>query len=141
MDRDNQRANMTGKQDDTMALLARLAGEEYCYVTTTGRVSGRPHRIEIWFGLRDKTLYLLSGGGDKSDWVRNMRARPAVTVQLGEHTFAAQARIVGDEQEDALARRLVAGKYQEWREDRPFSEWARTALPVAIDLTIEGSSG
>ncbi len=119
---------------DQLGDLSALAGEEYCYLTTTGRVSGRPHRIEIWFGMRDHTLYLLSGGGDQSDWVKNMRVHPTVTVELGKHTFTAQTRVVSDEQEDALARRLLAGKYQEWREGRPLSEWARTALPVALDL-------
>ena len=27
------------------------AAEQYCYLTTTGRVSGRPHEIEIWFAV------------------------------------------------------------------------------------------
>ena len=115
--------------------LPLLSHESYCYVTTTGRVTGRPHRIEIWFGMRGATLYLLSGDG-KSDWVKNMRAQPTVTVELGKFTFAAKARFVSEGPEDALARRLLAGKYQGWREGMQFSEWARTALPVAIDLTI-----
>lgn len=123
---------MTDQRDG----LSQLAREEYCYVTTTGRVSGRPHRIEIWFGMQGNTLYLLSGGGEKSDWVRNMRANPSITVELGEYTFTAQARIVSEAQEDALARRLLAGKYQGWSEGHPFSEWAQTALPVAMDLDI-----
>ena len=122
---------MTNEND-----VSALAGEEYCYVTTTGRVSGRPHRIEIWFGMQGQTLYLLSGDG-KSDWVKNMRVQPTVTVELGKRAFVAQARIVSDAQEDALARRLLAGKYQGWREGLPFSEWAQTALPVAIDLIVE----
>jgi len=120
--------------EDTGALLSRLADEEHCYVTTTGRVSGRPHTIEIWFGVQDSTLYLLSGAGDRSDWVKNLRAHPTVAVQIGEHTFTGQARVVSDAQEDALARQLLATKYQHWREGRPLSTWARTALPVAIDV-------
>ena len=40
----------------------RLGSEDFCYLTTTGRTSGKPHEIEIWFALRDGTLYLLSGG-------------------------------------------------------------------------------
>jgi hypothetical protein len=36
-------------------------GQPDCYLTTTGRVSGRPHTIEIWFALQDRTLYVLSG--------------------------------------------------------------------------------
>jgi deazaflavin-dependent oxidoreductase (nitroreductase family) len=112
----------------------RLARENYCYVTTTGRRTGNPHEIEIWFGLRDRSVYLLSGGGDSSDWVKNMRALPAVTVKLGRRTFSGTARFVADEEEDKMARRLLASKYEQWHEGRPFSRWARTALVVAIEL-------
>ena len=41
-----------------------LADEDYCYVTTIGRRSGRPREIEIWFGLDGDTVYMLSGGRD-----------------------------------------------------------------------------
>jgi len=122
---------------DLSSLLSDLEDEEYCYLTTTGRVSGRPHEIEIWFGTRDGTLYLLSGGGEQSDWVKNLRARPSVTVRIRKHTLQGVARGVPDGQQDALARRLLAAKYQGWSENDPLSDWARTALPVAIDLSAE----
>ena len=121
---------------DIQALLAQLSKEEYCYLTTTGRVTGRQHEIEIWFGANDGTLYLLSGS-EKSDWVQNLRKKPAVTVRIAKHTFAGRARIVQDKEEDRKARYLLAEKYQEWEEGRTLSEWARTALPVAIDLGLE----
>lgn len=120
--------------NDADALLARLSKEEYCYLTTTGRVSGQPHEIEIWFGILDGTLYLLSGGGEDSDWVKNLRKNPGVAVRLAKHTFTGRARILSDEKEDAPIRKLLAAKYQGWKQGRPLSEWARTALPVAIDL-------
>lgn len=121
---------------DIQALLAQLSKEEYCYLTTTGRVTGRPHEIEIWFGANDRTLYLLSGS-EKSDWVQNLRKNPAVTVRIAKHTFAGTVRIVQDQDEDRMARYLLAEKYQEWEEGRTLSEWARTALPVAIDLGLK----
>jgi hypothetical protein len=69
---------MPEKQDDQpeeiKILPAQLVGEEYCYLTTTGRISGRPHEIEIWFGINENSLYLLSGGGERSDWVKNIRS-------------------------------------------------------------------
>lgn len=58
--------------DENPPLSPPLAGEDYCYLTTTGRVTGKPHEIEIWFGLIGNTCYLLSGGMDKSDWVKNL---------------------------------------------------------------------
>ena len=114
--------------------LEELAGEDFCYLTTTGRRSGNPHTIEIWFGARDRTLYLLSGGGRRSDWVRNLEASPDVSVRVATSEWAAIARVVTDGDEEQLARRLLASKYQGWREGAQMSGWARTALPVAVDL-------
>jgi deazaflavin-dependent oxidoreductase (nitroreductase family) len=111
--------------------------QPYCYLTTVGRVSGRPHTIEIWFALQGATVYLLSGGSDRSDWVRNLAARPAVTVRIGRRDaaeLAGRARVVEPgSAEDELARRLVAGKYQpSYAGD--LSGWRRGSLPVAVDL-------
>jgi len=121
---------------DVTALLVGLSKEQYCYLTTTGRVSGQPHEIEIWFGILDGRLYLLSGGGKASDWVKNLRKTPQVGVRIARHKFAGQARILGDEQEDMPVRKLLAAKYQGWQEGRRLSNWARTALPVAIELEL-----
>jgi deazaflavin-dependent oxidoreductase (nitroreductase family) len=115
-------------------VLLSLVGEEYCYLTTIGRVSGRPHEIEIWFGLQNNTLYLLSGGGNQSDWVKNLLKNPSVTVRIAQHTFAGTARLVSEGREEMEARRMLADKYGEREADGSLSEWAKTALPVEIDL-------
>jgi deazaflavin-dependent oxidoreductase (nitroreductase family) len=127
----------TNSLENRRALLARLASQEYCYLTTTGRVSGRPHEIEIWFGLDGNALYLLSGGMDRSDWVKNLLRHPSATVRIAKHSFQGSARIVTDEKEEKLARHLLAEKYQGWKQGQSLSAWARTALPVAIDLLEE----
>jgi len=116
------------------ALLTRLSKEEYCYLTTIGRVSGKPHEIEIWFGVLDGKLYLLSGGSGDSDWVKNLMKTPQVTVRIAKHTFTGRARTLNDQKEDAPVRKLLDGKYQGWREGHRLSKWARTALPVEIEL-------
>jgi len=109
----------------------------FCYLTTTGRVSGRPHTVEIWFALHDRTLYLLSGGGDRSDWVRNLLAWPQVSVRIGRRdalTLPGRARVVTPgSDEDDLARRLVSDKYQPGY-GSDLSDWRRSSLPVAVDL-------
>ena len=122
---------------DLTTLLSKLTREEYCYLTTTGRITGKPHQIEIWFGLHEDSLYLLSGGMDGSDWVKNLHKNPAVTVRIAKQTFSATARVITDEKEENMARIKLAEKYQEWEAGRKLSEWARTALPIAIDLIEE----
>lgn len=113
-----------------------LSGEPFMYVTTTGRRTGNPHEIEIWFGTNGRTLYFLAGGGERSDTVRNIMAAPGVTVRLGKHTFAATGRVLGEGEEDALARRLLLAKYEPTYSG-DLSEWGATALPVALDLGDE----
>lgn len=114
----------------------QLTKEEYCYLTTKGRKTGNPHKIEIWFGMDGNSLYLLSGGRDKSDWVKNLLKDPHVTVRIAKYTFTAVARLVSEEKEEATARYMLAEKYQEWENGKSLSEWARTALVVALDLDL-----
>lgn len=116
--------------------LEKLAKEEYCYLTTLGRVSGKAHRIEIWFGMDGSRLYVLSGGRHAADWVKNLKKEPGIKVHIGRQTFAASARIVTDAAEDQKARQLLAAKYYNWRPGRRLNSWARTSLPVALDLDL-----
>lgn len=114
-------------------LLSTLAAQEYCYLTTTGRVSGQPHEIEIWFVARNSSIYLMAGN-HRSDWVLNARKDPHVTVRIARRKFDGTVHLVGDEQEEMSTRYQMAEKYQEWESGRTLSEWARSALVVAIDL-------
>ena len=122
------------KNDDLLQLLPQLAKEEYCYLTTKGRKTGKPHEIEIWFVVLNNTIYLLSGGGDRSDWVKNLRANPEVSVRIRKYIFAATARIVSDVKEETTVRPLMAAKYEQWKEGQELSDWARNALVVGIDI-------
>jgi deazaflavin-dependent oxidoreductase (nitroreductase family) len=108
-----------------------LADLDYCYLTTTGRRTGRPHRIEIWFALHGGVAYLLSGGGDGSDWVKNLTASTTVDLEIGGERRTTTARLVTDPDEDALARRLLVEKYQP-RDDDDLADWGRRSLPIAI---------
>jgi deazaflavin-dependent oxidoreductase (nitroreductase family) len=110
-----------------------LRDESFCYLTTTGRVTGRPHEIEIWFALEGTTAYIMAGNHG-SDWVRNARKHPAVSLRIGDRTFEAIARAVTEPGEDAFARRLLVEKYASPR-DR-LESWGRSALPVAFELQI-----
>jgi deazaflavin-dependent oxidoreductase (nitroreductase family) len=120
---------------DLMPDFRGLTEESFCYLTTTGRVTGRPHEIEIWYALapETRTLYMLSGGGDRSDWVKNLRRNPEVEIRIAGEHLAGKARETRDVEEDELARRLLVEKY----ESSPGSleNWRRRALPVVVDLT------
>jgi len=109
-----------------------LDREEFCYVTSVGRRTGKPHTIEIWFAASDNTIYILAGGGSNADWVQNIEADPSAVVKIGDDAYRGAGRIVTDPEEVTLAGTLIPTKYAH-REDG-LEEWALTALPVAIDL-------
>lgn len=118
-----------------MRLDDALAAQDYCYLTTTGRVSGKPHTVEIWFALAGATLYILAGARERADFIRNARKQPRVRVRIDEREFDGHARIVGPAAgEDALARRLLLAKYAPPRYEGDLGDWGRTALPLAVDL-------
>src|SRR5690242_8489620 len=107
--------------------LEKFKNEDYCYLTTRGRKTGNPHEIEIWFGVQGNSIYLLSGGGDQSHWVRNLMADPNVSVRISKQAFSGVARLVKEEKEELMARHLLTAKYQGWKEGQEMSDWGKTA--------------
>ena len=107
---------------------------EFAYLTTTGRRSGREHTVELWFGVRGDTVYFLSGGGASADWIRNATAEPHVKVRLGRTVLEGRARATADATEELAARQALATKYEDWSAGKRLSSWARSSLPLAVDV-------
>jgi deazaflavin-dependent oxidoreductase (nitroreductase family) len=113
-------------------LLDAHAHDSVCHLQTTGRTSGRPRTIEIWFATDGVRIYMLAGGRHHAHWVRNLIADPRVRVRLGGRTLEGRARVIEGEEREGFARALVAAKYQAWSEGRPMSSWAAGSLPVEV---------
>src|ERR1051326_4244041 len=67
-------------------------------ITTTGRKSGQPRRIETWFHNLDGRIYL-TGTPGKRDWYANLVAHPEFQFHLKEGLsadLAARARPIAD---------------------------------------------
>jgi deazaflavin-dependent oxidoreductase (nitroreductase family) len=121
-----------------MSLDLSLPTEEFAYLTTTGRVTGNLHEVEIWFALQGDTAYLMNGDSKhdagKADWVRNLLKQPLVSLRIADQTFEASGRVVTEADEDALARRLLLAKYATI--EKPLETWGRVAVPVALDFHL-----
>ena len=122
---------------NTKLIAEKLAGEDYCYITTVGRVTGKPHTVEIWFGTSGDTIYVLAGSRHDADFVKNAKKQPAVEVRIASAKFTGTVRTEVDAREDALARKLLLDKYVK-TSTSDLAEWGRDALPVAFDLVAIG---
>jgi deazaflavin-dependent oxidoreductase (nitroreductase family) len=64
-----------------------LVNDQTIDITTTGRKSGKPRRIEIWFYRADGRFFL-SGEPGRRSWFANLLAHPEFTFHLKESVHA-----------------------------------------------------
>jgi deazaflavin-dependent oxidoreductase (nitroreductase family) len=84
---------------------AELVDDPTVDITTTGRTSGLPRRIEIWLMDVDGRFFI-TGTSGRRDWVANLNADPNLVVHLKQHAqqdLPARASAV----DDAALRREV----------------------------------
>ena len=92
----------------------RESGHSVLYLTTTGRVSGLPREIEIWFVEWGERLYLLAEHFHRAPWVQNIQHDPKVKVRIGKGEWEAKGRVLdseADREQWELAQELSRRKY------------------------------
>jgi len=65
-------------------------------LTVTGRRSGRPISLPVWFVRDSDYLYLVPVSGSDSSWYRNVLRTPALQLTAGDAQLAASAAPVTD---------------------------------------------
>ena len=106
--------------------IERFVGFHWVIVTVTGRKTGRPRRIALdLLAERDDGLYVDSGWIE-SQWVKNLRADPRVTIRIGRRTFEAIA--------EELSPEAGADVYLDWVERRGWPPKAVLRF-LSIDFT------
>lgn len=106
-----------------------LSAVKYLYLTTTGRTTGQPREIEIWFVEAEGRFYILAELFHKAQWVKNILRNPRVGVRIEGRALEATARVLDKERDSALwklAQDLGREKYG-WGD----------GLPVEITLDAE----
>jgi deazaflavin-dependent oxidoreductase (nitroreductase family) len=97
------------------SLAAALHRSQIIDLTTTGRRSGEPRRIEIFLHELDGRLFISGMPSPRTrDWVRNVEAEPRVTVHLKQGVVAdvpGTARVIDD---PAERRPLIEAAARRW---------------------------
>jgi deazaflavin-dependent oxidoreductase (nitroreductase family) len=79
--------------------LGPLVGKIILLLTTRGRKSGLPRHAMLEYYQHNGHKYAVSAFGEKSQWYRNIKADPRVTIQTAEGTEPATAIRVTDDEE------------------------------------------
>ena len=96
-------------------------------LTTTGRRSGQPRRIETW-RYRAAGRYWLTGSPGSRDWYANLLADPRFTLHLTDLDLQVRGRVVTDPDERARVLGEIvpglswAGSLESWISGSPLVE-------------------
>jgi len=110
-----------------------LANDRTIDITTTGRSSGQPRRIETWFYRVGDQIYL-TGSPGRRDWYANLLANPEFTFHLKQSVTAdlpARATpIIDSEQKRAIFERILS----DLGEPQNLEAWLADSPLMAVDF-------
>lgn len=98
-----------------------IPSQQFVYLTTTGRKTGLPREIEIWYVEADGSLFILAEHGSKAHWVQNVLKNNRVRIRFDDRQRDGLARVLDAERDAeayARARQLAREKYG-WGEGLP----------------------
>jgi F420H(2)-dependent quinone reductase len=102
-------------------------------ITTTGRQSGEPRRIEIWFHNLDGHIYI-SGRPGRRGWYANVVAHPDFVFHVKESAQAdipARAHPITD---PAERRRVLSGVLAGIGREGALEDWVKHSPLIEVEL-------
>jgi deazaflavin-dependent oxidoreductase (nitroreductase family) len=133
-----------------------LLGRTFLLLVHAGRKTGQPHAMTAMvldYDPATSEVVICANWGATCDWVRNIRARPALRVQIGRKSFIPQHRFLTDEESFAVAvefrrrhphRVRFAGRVLGWGDmgsDAVVRDFVATRPFVAFRPASEGLPG
>jgi len=91
--------------------LGWLFGKRFVLINHTGRVTGLPRQAVVEVVEQDEaadTVTVVAGYGPRTQWYRNLQARPETTIQLGRRTYPVRAALVPPEDGEEIIARYMA---------------------------------
>ena len=98
-------------------------------ITTTGRRSGQPRRIEIWM-LDVDGRFFITGSPGRRGWLANLAATPGLVVHLKRHAhtdLSARATVITD---PSLRRHVLTHPSAAWYRGRATLEELMAGSPM-----------
>ena len=89
-----------------------LLGTTFMLLVHAGRKTGEPHPMTAMvmsWTPSTREVVIFSGWGPNSDWVRNLRTRPALRVEVGREHYTPQHRFLSETESVAVASDFVRG--------------------------------
>jgi deazaflavin-dependent oxidoreductase (nitroreductase family) len=87
-----------------------LLGHTFLLLVHAGRKTGKPHTavaMVLKYNPQTHEAVIFSAWGQDADWIRNIRARPALQVQIGRESFTPQQRFLTEDESLAVVAEFL----------------------------------
>ena len=101
-------SNKPTRNDD---LKNRLSRSREINITVTGRKSGRPISIPVWFVLEGDKLYLLPVQGSETQWYKNALKNPSIQIESSGEKAELKVTPITDPKQVASVAEKFRAKY------------------------------
>lgn len=84
----------------------RLLGHTFLLVTHAGRKTGKLREtvaMALTYDPRTRATVICSAWGQNTDWIRNIRAHPALRIQIGRESYTPEQRFLSEDESVAVA--------------------------------------
>ena len=94
-----------------------LLGHTFLLVTHAGRKTGKRREtvaMTLAYDPQTQEAVIFSGWGPNTDWIRNIRAHPALQIQIGRESYTPEQRFLSEDESVAVVvefRRQHPGEY------------------------------
>ena len=82
-----------------------LLGHTFLLVTHAGRKTGKRREtvaMVLTYDPQTEEAVICSGWGLNTDWIRNIRAHPALQIQIGRESYAPEQRFLSEDESVAV---------------------------------------
>jgi deazaflavin-dependent oxidoreductase (nitroreductase family) len=105
--------------------------QKLIYVTTSGRKTGKPHTVEIWFAVADGLVYL-SHEGERTDWMKNIAENGQVEAKIGSLTFRGGAKMTEAGASRERGKKALYEKYYGPAKQEVIDDWFSLSQVIEI---------
>jgi hypothetical protein len=113
--------------------MSKIADEKYIYLTTSGRKTGNPHTVELWFAVAMQKVYL-SHEGAYADWMKNIIENNRVEFKIGKIQFKGEAHIFKNGDAFEIGKHALYIKYYGQADEDTINDWFSESTVIEISM-------
>ena len=118
-----------------MKTMEDIKDEKFIYLTTTGRTSGKPHTVELWFAFSKGKVYL-SHEGDHTDWMKNVAKHSSVGMRIDGLESRGDAQVTAEKESGReIGKKALYEKYYGPASQDVIDDWFELSTVIEVTPT------